>query len=268
MGRHRDRERWRWGDTGTRRHRDGEGLRRRERQQEEGGWCGGHGGGRPDQAGESRGWGGGPALCCSSYPLLSPLTCRLSRGLPAPGRRRLRGGRQGAARPREQRTQDFRRAPWNSNQRRLSGIKTTPVGKGSLPTGTEGSLSRKREQQRMTAGEVRALGPRSRGSVSTGSRAGGTDEDQNWGDREPGRRSHHTTEGQSHPLTAPASPSSLSSIRGPPSPGLAGWAWRAGVPARSWPGEPKTEGPSEPPALEPALGTGRPAGLAQRSRCH
>ena len=43
-------------------------------------------------------------------------------------------------------------------------------------------------------------------------------------------------------------------------------AWRAEVPARSWLGEPETEGPSGPPDVEPALGTGRPAGLAQRSR--
>ena len=48
-------------------------------------------------------------------------------------------------------------------------------------------------------------------------------------------------------------------------PGLAGWAWPAGVPARSWLDEPETEGPSGPPDLEPALDTGHPAGLAQRS---
>ena len=85
MGQDRDRD----GETETRRHRDGEGLRRRERQQEEGGWRGGHGGRRPDQTGESRARGEGPALWCSSHPLLSPLTRRLSRGLPAPGRLRL-----------------------------------------------------------------------------------------------------------------------------------------------------------------------------------
>lgn len=49
-------------------------------------------------------------------------------------------------------------------------------------------------------------------------------------------------------------------------PRAGGWAWRAEVPARSWLGEPETEGPSGPPDVEPALGTGRPAGLAQRSR--
>lgn len=135
------------------------------------------------------------------------------------------------------------------------------MGKGSLPTGTEGSLPGRKEERGTTAGEVRAQGPRSWGSVSTGPRAGGSDPDQDWGDRERGRRRAHRRG------TEPPRPQRLHYHRHRRQcPWAGGWAWRAEVPARSWLGEPETEGPSGPPDVEPALGTGRPAGLAQRSR--
>ena len=153
MGQDRDRD----GETETRRHRDGEGLRRRERQQEEGGWRGGHGGRRPDQTGESRGRGEGPALWCSSYPLLSPLTRRLSRGLPAPGRLRLSGGRQGAARPREQRTRDFRTAPQNFKPATMKWNKNHACGEGEPADGDRRKPPR--EERRAEDDSWRSQGP-------------------------------------------------------------------------------------------------------------
>ena len=97
-------------------------------------------------------------------------------------------------------------------------LKTTPGERGACQRGQkEASPGREKSGRGVAVVEGRALGPQSRGSVSTGSWRGGTDRDQNWAERETGRRSHRTTERQSRPARSVCIAISLSSVTGPPS---------------------------------------------------